>query len=241
MSFITYWDLSDKERAALSSDDVQRYGDVELMAKGVLKLPELVVVDEPAEPELAKTRYYRVEQFPTVLFPTLEAAEAFRELAPRDLDSKYLNRNYSTSVQYARLREKLTVDTVEAAAEDDVRQHTAGLEKAAAAREANRKARQDYDEALRAQNNALEGLWEDWHRCRALAVEMERVRDTFQRYIAMTNGDKAMAARFLAKAFPESKLDEAAAWFDIEIPYNVPDSEFAEVPQAEQPAAPAAE
>ncbi len=46
-----------------------------------------------------------------------------------------------------------------------------------------------------------------------------------------------MAARFLAKAFPESKLDDAAAWFDIEIPYNVPDSELAEV----EPAAPAAE
>lgn len=237
MSFNTYWDLADKERAALSSDDVQRYGDVELMAKGVLKLPELVLVDEPAEPELAKVRYYRVEQFPFVMFRTLSEAEAFRDLSPLGLDHRYIGKGYGNSVDHVKPHAKLTIDTVEAASEDAVRTVLADLERAGAAREANRAARQEYDEALRTQNKALEGLWEDWQRCRALAVEMERVRDTFQRYIAMTNGDKAMAARFLAKAFPESKLNDAAAWFGIEIPYNVPDSEYGETAPAEQAAA----
>jgi len=223
MSFATYWDLSEKERAALTSEEVERYGDVELMSKGVLKVPEFLLELEPPAPALQKTLYYRVAQFSDVLFTKLDDAERFRELLPLKVGHKWIGNSYDNRVDYVEPTPTLAIDTIEACSADEVRNHQAALEKAGAAREANRKKRQEYDAAVKAQNDALSGLWEDWHRCRALGAEMQRIVDTFERYKAMTKGDEVIAARFLNKAFTCEQIDQAKAWFEIGIPYDAPD------------------
>src|SRR5579859_586132 len=81
----TYWDLSEKERAALSREDVERYIDAELMMKGVLKVTPLMLEPLPSAPE-PTTTYYQVSTGSVYtldpLFRTAADAEAFLAMRP---------------------------------------------------------------------------------------------------------------------------------------------------------------
>lgn len=239
MNMITYWDLEPKTRAALSEADVQRYLDAELMLKGVLKVDPPTFDDVPDVPKVERATWCRVQGFDAV-FATAELAQRFIDLSPRSTDTKRFGNDWRAqeTIECLEASKPLEVVTVALASETAAESHRATLEKRAAARSANEKRRDEYNKAIKLQNEALKGLWDDWHEQRAEATQHRKVVETFESYVK-TAGDREVAAKFLLKVFTPEQVGAASEWMGVEIPGG-----FAEVepgpshPEAkEQPAA----
>lgn len=232
----TYWDLSECERAALSSEDVERFLDAELMTKGVLKAPKFEPVEEPDAPHIPERSFYLVSGFSSrfdVAFATEADAKAFLALKPLHVETRYLSGNYSRSIQVVCAPKETAIECRDLPHAIDVETYKADFEKAAAARAENEKRREEYAQAVKVQNDVLSGLWEDWHRCRGLDARMRQTVQTFNDYTRVALGDGAVAiggaesddlkaarvtaARFLLKVFSREQIADAAVWCGIEI------------------------
>jgi tetratricopeptide (TPR) repeat protein len=231
----TYWDLEEKERSALSETDVERYSDAELMLKGCLRVSPPQLDAEGSEPELPTRTYYRIGSF-DVAFESSEQAEAFRKLKPLNRATAYFGGYQITKSQVEPI-EGETV-TFQASTSVDLAATKAALDKYAEKRSANKKRSDEYEKAIATQNKALEGLWEDWHRCRDLARRHRKVIDTFEAYVLTASGDRDVAARFLQKVFSVEQIEEAGAWFEQDIPTKFIKVEAIE-PGPSHPGAPA--
>jgi hypothetical protein len=214
---ITYWDLEPKARSVLSEADVQRYLDAELMLKGVLKVEPLEVDAEPDEPALAKTTYYKLQGFDAV-FASSEDASAFAKLKPFKSSYRYLS-GYSDSIKYVEgvTTESLEVVPIQLCQADAVANAKADLDRVGAIKQANAKKREAHTKALKIQNDALSGLWDDWHESRQAAAQHRKVVDTFAAYV-QTAGDHDVAAKFLLKVFSEEQIKAASEWTGVTIP-----------------------
>ncbi len=213
----TYWDLEENARSALNREEVERFLDAELMTKGVLKVAPLVLDDEPQIGELATTTYYWVDGFPNVLLDTAESASAFACLEPMQLGSEYLSGDYRQAVKFAKPPEALGVNQVTVAAHDEFIRRRSDLEKRGTIRASNSKRREEYERDSKAQSKVLDGVWEDWARCRDIDRAHRRTVATFKDYVN-TAGDELTAARFLAKAFTKQQIIEAREWLGASIP-----------------------
>lgn len=212
----TYWDLSEAERGMLTSDDVQKYVDAELMLKGVLKVKPLVLEPVPPCPE-PDTRLFFVRfagkygrTDSQVAFTTIEAAKAFVALRPVSLSSEYLD---GTSVTFSKESSDPEIAEVPTFTEDAKNTASAALRRSAAIKAANEKRSDEYAAAVRTQEKALEGLWDDWSTHREAAAKLRAVADTFEDYKRTAGGDEVLAASFLEKVYPSTLIAEAAARF----------------------------
>lgn len=214
----TYWDLEPKARAALSESDVQRYIDAELMLKGVLKVEPLVLEPEPDMPTLEKTTFYKLSGFDPI-FKTAEAAQALAKLEPLHFDYRYIA-GYSDQLKYHRVApgQHLEVVPVELYNEIDVANAKSALDRLGEIRKENAVRLAHYDQALKLQSEALEGLWADWYLRRHEAAQHRKVVDTYEAYCKTASGDAETAAKFLQKVFTVQQIDEAAGWFGTTIP-----------------------
>lgn len=211
----TYWDLTEAERAALSQEDVQRYVDAELMLKGVLKVRPLVLEDEPAMPEpktvlfvvQAKGRYNNFD--PIAAFTTRDAAEAYVRLAPMRIAEEYVASG-ADNIDVVRPVEGLQVVQKAVFSEAEKDGLNAEIKRAAAVRATNKQRADEYGRAVRAQEEALKGLWEDWATVREKFAKLREVAVTFADY-ERTAGDPELAAKFLAKVYDEELIAEADA------------------------------
>ncbi len=225
MNMITYWDLEPKTRAALSEADVQRYLDVELMLKGVLKVEPLELDPLPELPEIAKSNWFKVDGF-SLVFETADEALRFSQLRPRTTDTKYVGDYWRSSakIEYLKAEQKPgEVVPVLLATEDEIARHSSALDKRSAAEKSNNEKRDAHAKAMKLTNEALKGLWDDWHERRAEAARHRKVVETFESYVK-TAGDREVAAKFLLKVFTPEQVGEASEWMGVAIPVD-----FAEV------------
>lgn len=222
MSFSTYWDLEPKARAALSESDVQRYLDAELMLKGVLKVEPLQLDKEPAEPHLPTRTFYKLQGFDAV-FDDSEKATQFAALLPVSSNYRYMS-GYSDSIKYVEPLDTndLQVVPIQLADADAVTAAKAELERCSAVKSANAALRVEYEKAIKLQNEALQGLWQDWHERRREAARHEKVVDTYSSYV-QTAGDHDIAAKFLLKVFSAEQIKEASEWTGVTIATAFPE------------------
>jgi len=209
----TYWDLSEKERAALSRDEVAQYLDAELMMSGVLKVAPLTEQPEPAIPEPSAT-WYRVKHSGyrelSIAFPTVEAAQAFIAAGGAEVETVWMGGSGSASYVSPLHDPSVAAVKIMTSTEKDLA--SGELKEAGAVRAANEKAREEHRKALAAQEAALSGLWEDWQNCREKAARMNRVAATLVEYTRIAD-DEDTAIKFLSKAFTTETLCEAEEWF----------------------------
>lgn len=213
-NFTTYWDLEEKERAALTREEVERFLDAELMTKGVLKVSPLVLDEEPEIVEPVAATFYQVGP---VAFTTADGAEAFLKLGAVTIETKYLGGGYRNTVSVAvpierEACEKRLVTASEYAA------RKGDLDRRQAARDANAKRREEHESATKEQDKVLGGVWEDWYRCRNVDEAHRKVVATFNNYVTTAGGSALTAARFLGKVFTFEAIDEARKWCGVAIP-----------------------
>jgi hypothetical protein len=218
----TYWDLPEKDRAALTEEAVAKFADAELMTKGVLKVDPPALVTEPEIVEPAKTTFYKIQCSNygslDIIFASLEQAQAFLALAPMRVTHEHLNGNWSQSVEHTTALESTEIKMTQIISEDGFLASKSEYERRAAARDANEKERESYKKAIEEQNKALAGMWDDWHKCRAQDARMRKVSATFESYTETAQGDRSIAFGFLRKVFADLEIIDAAAWCGFEAP-----------------------
>lgn len=213
----TYWDLSEQERALLSRADVERYVDAELMLKGVLRVKPPVATPEPEVPQPTKRFFsvlvrgqYNSRDHVGVVFETIEQARAFIALGPMRLDSEWLDGSSVQFVSPAREPEIIEMTVLTAAEKDAAKSE---LSSANAIHAANERAKAQYEQDLKKQNDALKGLWADWCACVERRANLQKIADTFDDYVRTVGGDTTIASKFLSKVFSPSDIEDAAVWF----------------------------
>jgi len=211
----SYWDLTEQERAAMTREQVSAFLDVELMQKGVAKVHAPTLHDIP-ELELPTTEYFGVEfkgdySMPRdsgFVFTTLEQAQAFINAQPlkKDVDYPADGRNFAKPCCEGK------ITPTQLPSEQAVLNTKAQLEEVRTLKEANQKANDTYSEARKAINEATSGVWENWDRCREKMAEAEAVRDTWQEYVKLCDGNTEIARTFLDKLYDPHRIEEAVAW-----------------------------
>ncbi len=228
MTMRTYWDLTENERAALTREDVTRHIDAELMLKGVLKVAPYVAATVP-ETSLPVTDYYQIVSSPysalDLAFRSEADAKAVLNLRPLTIASDY-------EIGDTRFAKPLDGDygikVIRLATYDDVLAAKVTLKEAAAAKRENEARARKFKDDSKAVDDALKGLWDDWHTCVSRGREMGRIAATFGEYVA-TAGSFPVAAKFLAKVFTVSDIAAAEAWTGVKM------TGFADVAVSEGP------
>lgn len=208
-----YWDLEDKERAALSEENVRSLLDVELMEKGVLKVVA-PVLREIEHVELPHTKMFVIKhgeysygELP-IAFSSPEDAQRFVDLKPMLLLSDWQTK--TTSACRLLSASITTKDVVE---EQHVMNATTVLKSNVEKRDHNDRVEREWREKQKLVDQATNGVWADWYRCRELQDKMRRVVETRDEYARLTNGDVALARTFLEKVFSLDDITTADAWF----------------------------
>ena len=209
-----YWNLSEKERAALTREQVTAFLDVELMEKGVSKVvaPEL----EPIEDVKPRSkRIYGIQckgdySSPDVLeiaFETVEDAEAFIKLNPL-----LVKTSYPLDITEYRFMADIAVMPRDVPGAHDLSAIKGPLEKAKAAKDANAKRLREYDAAIKVANEATQGVWNDWHECREKQAHAAKVFRTLDEYTGLCAGNAELAKTFLAKVYDADAIKAAEDW-----------------------------
>jgi hypothetical protein len=216
----TYWDYTDKERSAMTEDQVRGFLDCELMSKGVLK-PEPLKLEPVDEIKLPTTTFYRLKRdwrnVGDIVFTRYEDA-----LAVARMDVRNIEGDYQTGREFASPVDSLSVVEVQVSSDACKAEAKAALVQEKERKERNKKAQEAFDKATEAVTKASSDVWSDWHSSRSWASAHQRVVDTLTEYTKLAGGDERLAATFLAKAFSEDQIIEAFAWFEMEDPRSVP-------------------
>ena len=211
-----YWDLTNKQRAALTADDIEHLLDVELMRQGLVrpKKPELETVTEVA-PE--------TEQFYGVAYPgKYSSDDQLGVVFDNEIDALQVasmtmyrtERDYRKGdIKYAAKAVTGKVVPLRLPGEVAVTQLQVELEQASDTKKKNEALLSEYNKATKAVDDALKSLLTDWRECQEMARQMAQVRATCDRYLQLCDGDNDLAAKFLAEAYDEETLTQATEWY----------------------------
>lgn len=209
-----YWDdLTEKERAALTTEEMVQFEAVELMRLGVLRVEPFTPEPVPEVPE-PSARVYRMNvgaySSLDVAFSSAEAAEAFLKLAPLYVTNEYVNGAYVQTVAPLPASTSVFLESVRTKEEAlELRQRIAD---ANAVKERNAKGQREHEEEAKKQEEALTTIRANYYDCLAHARKVERIARVFSEYTATANGDTEVARKFLCKAFTPDEIAMFDEW-----------------------------
>lgn len=215
-----YFDHDDKARAELTREEVEDLLTYELMEQGVRrpKPPELLPEDAPEVPTvmvwgIEVPGAYRPEKL-AVIFETAEAARAFLELGPglKKGDWQLGDLEWSEAITGA------TVVSFELSDAQSVVNASSAKKQAEKNKEANQKAREEYQKGMRVVAEATESIWEDWAEQRKQLAKANTVLETWREYVETCKGDHDTASVFLRKVHSAGDIQLARDWLDADIP-----------------------
>lgn len=218
----TYWDHTEAERAAMTSDQVTGWLKFELMEKGVEQV-KAVNLDEPIAPTVQRKKYYGIScrgrygshEVQDVVFASIADAEAFLSLKPCLNHYEY---EVGDSFKYARPLDEAKIVMLDLMTQTDFANLTSELKRHKAAVEDFAKRKEAHAQQVRAIEKATQGVWEDWHRCREQNEKYKKVIGTLNDYVAMCNADEATAIKYLLKLYKDWEIREAHNWMELPCP-----------------------
>lgn len=202
----TYWDLSEKERAGLTGNQVRAFADVELMEKGILKAVKPQLMEDPKSRPLTMVSMIKVGD---VYFETAEKANAFLALEPYKAESDYkLGYSIHWPVLITDVPQTVALATIE-----EISSRKVELMQYEAQKDEAQRQREKYAMDCNAVFAACSDLWSDWHQQRELATKLSALRETWKEYLAMSGGDKDIAKGFLLRVFDQKTIDMSVEWY----------------------------
>ena len=178
-----YWDMTKRERAELTHEQIEALLTVELMEKGVVKIdpPNLIPVIPIPEPDMVL--YAPKAGYGTPDYGYRTADEAARMLnGAVTISSDYIG---GKSIKTAKT-EDLEIAEVKVYSKELLTTHRVAIEKNNAAELENSKAKKLWEEADKKVSDATKSLWSDYYECQSLATRMCKVRDTYKEYVALS-------------------------------------------------------
>ncbi|QDV78033.1 hypothetical protein [Botrimarina mediterranea] len=217
----TYWDHTEKERANLTREQVEKLCKFELMGEGVIVT--MHPGEPPAKPEISEPKVtvhgviFKGSSYHTldVWFRTKEEAVAFAALKPVRVDSDYrLGDKYEAIDAYESQSfvEKEVFNVVDGDA------FNAATKQYAAEKESYDRSLAKWKEDNDSARKCCESLWDDYAEQREKLSNAQSVLSRWNEYVESCDGDKEIAARFLRKAYTQSQIELANDWCDASIP-----------------------
>lgn len=199
----TYWENSEIERMNMKSEEVQALIDIELMTKGIIKVNPPVFKEIKSLDQFEKVIYYEVSG---ILFKTMEQASAFVQLNPLKESYDYYGGGYE--FKYAEAADN-SIKTTSLFKSDDIKINSVVFKGNKVAKEYNEAEEKKYKKELQIMDDATHPVWDDWHEKQATRYKCERINETYQDYLKMTEGNAQLAKDFLSKIYSESEINLA--------------------------------
>lgn len=217
----TYWDYTDKERSAMTQEQVAGFLDCELMSKGVVK-PEPLKLEPIEEIKLPTTTYYRLKRdwrnVGDIVFASYEDALAVTRMKIVSVEGDYV-----TGRDFAAAIDGLSVSEVAVSPESCKSEAKTALVQEKERKERNKKAQESFDKSNEEITKATRALWADWFSCQSMARQHQKVIDTLAEYTKLTGGDERLALTFLEKAFNSDQIKESLEWSGMTDPRERPE------------------
>lgn len=202
-------ELTQQELVELTDEEFEKYLAYEMMDRGIL--PAVPPTRIPLKEIETKTRtFYLLKHDWTeipMLFERIEDAEVVLKAKPL-----VKNTTWPGSISYAK-EVKWELESIQLPDEPTAKASVDVVTYNNSANEQNEKAEKEYNENSEAASEVREELRAiviDAHQAKRQA---ERIRDTFNSYVSLSNGDKIVAYNFLLKAFSREDCCKAANWF----------------------------
>jgi hypothetical protein len=215
-----YWDLSERERADVTKDQVEAFAKVELMTKGVTEPvpPELEDVEVI---ELPHVTYYGITSrgeyqdtaLPMHFKTTADAAACIETLTGK---AYYKKNDYSIKRDYAGQMEDFKIITIQMNDVKDINVHKESLTKAQEAKNRNKSVQDKFNTECREKREALGKLWADWYRVREAHEDYLKMQATLGEYAELCGGDRQTALRFLIKAHEREIVRDMLDWLGLD-------------------------
>ena len=206
-----WYDLCDKEIAALTEKEMKAYVQLACMDAGVVMgqtQEEPVFLDETT-PEMPTRALYEItgEGAPNmgIVFAHRGDAETFRSLGVFIKTSKYLGGGYTSSVEYTQPMVPMDIQEIMLTTEESIISEVSALELAATNKRRNEELRERLDKRERDMRHAAAPLYDHWHTAKDLMRQHEEVRSCYKEYQALAKDDDA-AMVCLRKAYDDDGL-----------------------------------
>lgn len=198
--------LTEQELVALTEDEIQRYIDYACAENGVPLLPSLppTPVTVSYEPD---AKLYSVGHWLHFRHPEQAARvlEAIREAAPVETDYLSTPSGTTSTAISARRSSSLTITSEEAFSPERAESIKSELAEAKRQEDVYNKAKKAYDAAVSERDSYASEIldkvstaWETHHR-------REGLRRDYERYLSLADGNREIAARFLANAHADAR------------------------------------
>ena len=206
---MSYFELTDIERANLTDEQLNEYTKIALMEEGIVEVKK---PDEPqptSDPAKGETYYMPVlkvgyDRDADFVFETHEEAEQFLSLNPI-----YYSKNYQTNRGVVEIPSNISVKMVqcfEKGAASDLDSRDAVFNTLYAQYKTELAAYEDY---LEKRNAISVKINDDRSELLRKKYRSERLIEVWNDYVETCKGDQDMALTFLLKAYPESEIKEA--------------------------------
>lgn len=212
-------DLTDREVAELTEEELQAYQKMALMEAGCV-IPPAPKAPDLVEPKAALRQkvYYQVQagkgSYKSVIagavFETLEQAQAFINLKPFDSDYDY---RVGHQYKHAEPLKDPVIEPVTLYEKEDIDKIKPILVSNETKRKEHAEEVQERDKAVESAARITEWITNKWLECRQNQRHYTAVLATFAEYLAMTENDKSVATRFLVKAYGQETLRTVVEWF----------------------------
>lgn len=217
----TYWDLTPRERLALTQEDLKTiYIPREVASQGLLmpRKPTLVEVPEKPDAEEPPTiPYYEVTGFPNTadnyskytfdgLFQTLEAAQQFMALKPCSKQSEYRGNSYNYTVTPMARYEVQLVNVADKATLDCFKEVMKAYDDAI---RSNESATSTYNNECGKITRASMKITENHNKLQARRAGLEQIIETLGEFVKVADGRVDLAIRFLLKSTPAQRVFDA--------------------------------
>ena len=198
---MAFKDLTDAQVLDLDDVDVEDIIAREIMEQCVKK------VDEPApfllqKPALKKEKFYEANG---VLFKTMGQAEKFTALQPYRKDYHW---NIGTEFHYSN-KSNVRIEVVELYDETELLEMAQDLQNWNRAYQDWQTHKNRYDSYLRSKSRISKEVWDRVTKVRAANRELQEVRDAYEEYFTLANGDSYVAINFLKNTYGEEKVHAA--------------------------------
>lgn len=227
MSTMNYWDLSNKERAALKREDVEKYIAYELMSRGISRLPEPIYEDEGPEIELPEPCViYSVSfGYETVgYFETMEEAQIIQAALAKVTTGKVSSvsvYDYRSSRENPKFFEAhssaLKIEEHSVFRESELTLIREALKVQAIVVAANDEKRTIYKKSISDTDTCLTSMWDDWGEKVEMNVSYAHTAATWEEFLGMCDGNRLMAMKFMLKGDRDHDLHDVWEWLDWDV------------------------
>lgn len=209
--------MTQPEVAAMSEEDLEKYIDLELMSVGVLRPREPVL--QPLPDVVVKCKDYWTIQINKggdygnaldldIAFETDTEAKEFLDLCPYILKTEWgLGEGQKFVIKITPGDAK--VFSCSFPERDELLKKGQQLAKLKEVRDANAREEREYQKALDQVKKVAEDVYRSWNVARDRKRFMDRLIETFSKYVEMSEGNAAIAEAFLSKAFKAEEIEEA--------------------------------